>query len=198
MESEKTLVPIDEYLNAGVHVGTKFKNGSMRKYIFKSRPDGLKVIDTGLIDKKLKLLINLLSTYEPTEFAVFGRRENSKKPVKMFGKVVGCDTYPGRYLPGMLTNTELSNFKEYKLVILSDPLADKNVLIDAYNTGIVIAALCDTNNSTSMVDLVVPVNNKGKKALALVYYLLAKHYLIKRNVISEKEFSYKLEDFYDE
>lgn len=198
MAEETTLVPVEEYLNSGAHIGTRFKNKYIEKYIFKSREDGLKVIDNSMIDYKLRNLANFMAYYDPSEIAVVGRRENAKEPIRVFGRLVGCDVFVSRFLPGTLTNTSLEKFKEYKLILISDPLTDKNILEEAYKEGVVIASLCDTNNLTSKIDYVVPVNNKGKKSLALVYYLLAKNYLIKKNLIKENEFNYKLEDFYEE
>lgn len=198
MSEENTLIAVDEYLNAGVHVGTKFKNAHLKEYIFRCRSDGLKVIDTGLIDKKLRALIKLISNYEPSEIAVFGRRENAKKPIKTFGRVVGCDVFAGRYLPGSLTNVELNNFKEYKLILIADPLTDKNVLNEAFETGIVTAALCDTNNIGSKIDLVVPFNNKGKRSLGLAFYLIAKNYMANKGQIALKDFDYTIDDFSEE
>lgn len=197
-EANTSLVPVEEYLTAGVHIGTKFKNGYVDKFIHRSRADGLKIIDTALVDERLAVLINFLSKYDPSEFVIMGRRENAKKPLAMFSKLVGCDIFTGRYLPGKLTNVELENFKEYKLVIVCDPLTDKNILNEAFERGIVTVGFCDTNNRTNKLDLVVPINNKGKKSLGLAFMLLAKHYLVNRGIIKEKDFKYTLDDFSDE
>lgn len=197
-EANTSLVPVEEYLTAGVHIGTKFKNGYVDKFIHRSRADGLKIIDTALVDERLAVLINFLSKYDPSEFVIMGRRENAKKPLAMFSKLVGCDIFTGRYLPGKLTNVELEDFKEYKLVIVCDPLTDKNILNEAFERGIVTVGFCDTNNRTNKLDLVVPINNKGKKSLGLAFMLLAKHYLVNRGIIKEKDFKYTLDDFSDE
>jgi len=194
-ENINTLVPVDDYLTAGVHIGTKYKNGFSKKFIHRSRADGLKILDTALIDERLKVLINLLSRYEPSDIVIMGRRENAKAPLNLFGKLVGCDIFTGRYLPGKLTNTALDSFREYKVVIVCDPLTDKNILNEAFEQGIFTVGFCDTNNKTSKLDLVVPINNKGKKSLSLALMLVAKHYLINRGIIKEKDFDYSLEDF---
>ena len=198
MAENTSLAPVDTYLTAGVHIGTRFKNGFSEKFVHKTRPDGLKIIDTEQTDKKLQVLINLLSRYEPSDFVIMGRRENAKKPLKMFAKLIGCDIFTGRYLPGKLTNTALDDFKEYKVVIVCDPLTDKNILNEAFEQGIFTVGFCDTNNKTSKLDLVIPINNKGKKSLGLAFMLLAKHYLIKKGIIKEKDFKYTLEDFSEE
>lgn len=195
MTENNTLVPVEDYLTAGVHIGTKFKNGFSSKFVHKARADGLKIIDTEAIDSRLKVLINLLSRYEPSDIVVMGRRENAKKALNMFSKLVGCDVFTGRYLPGKLTNAALDDFKEYKVVIVCDPLTDKNILNEAFEQGIFTVGFCDTNNKTNKLDLVVPINNKGKKSLGLAFQLLAKHYLVNRGIIKESEFNYSLEDF---
>ncbi|MCA9486151.1 30S ribosomal protein S2 [Candidatus Woesearchaeota archaeon] len=198
MDESTTLVPVDEYLTAGVHIGTKFKNGFTDKYVHRSRADGLKIMDTEKIDEKLKVLISLLSRYEPSEFVIMGRRENVKKPIVFFGKLVGCDVFTGRYLPGKLTNASLEDFKEYKVVMVCDPLTDRNILNEAFEQGVFTVGFCDTNNKTEKLDLVVPINNKGKKSMALALMLLAKHYLVNKGVLKESEFTYTLEDFAQE
>jgi len=127
-----------------------------------------------------------------------GRRENAKKPVTVFSKIIGSDSFTNRYLPGKLTNAALDDFKEYKVVIVCDPLTDKNILNEAFDQGIFTVGFCDTNNKSNKLDLVVPINNKGKKSLALAFQLLAKHYLNNKGIIKEKDFTYSVEDFMDE
>ena len=48
---------------------------------------------------------------------------------------------------------------------------------------------------TSLI-LVIPVNNKGRKALALTYWLLAREILKEKGQIkSDEQFQYSVEDF---
>mgnify|MGYP000494073169 CR=1 FL=1 len=63
----------------------------------------------------------------------------------------------------------------------------------AAELGIPVIALCDTNNMTSNVDLVIPTNNKGRKALTLIYWLLARQVLRERG--EEDRFKYTISDF---
>lgn len=198
MVENTTLVPVEEYLTAGVHIGTKYKNGFTDRFIQRSRADGLKIISTDEVDSRLKILINFLSRYEPSEFVIMGRRENAKKPLNMFKNIIGCDVFTGRYLPGKLTNASLEDFREYKVVIVCDPLTDKNILNEAFEQGIFTIGFCDTNNKINKLDLVVPINNKGKRSLGLAFMLLAKHYLVNRGIIKEKDFGYTIDDFSDE
>ena len=102
--------------------------------------------------------------------------------------------FAGRYPPGILTNPQLKTFIEAKLLMVTDSWPDRNAVQDALTIGIPVVALCDTNNTANDIDFVMPCNNKGKKSLGLLFYLLAKHYNEKRGVSMEL----KLEDFTDE
>jgi small subunit ribosomal protein S2 len=88
----------------------------------------------------------------------------------------------------------LDTFVEARLVFVVDPWIDKNAVKDASKLGIPVVGLCDTNNDSLNVDLVVPCNNKGKKSLGLVFYILARDYLGSM----KKDFSSKIEDFIEE
>ncbi len=199
MAEEGFLVPQDVYLKAGIHIGTKFKTKYMEKFIYKTRPDGLSVLNLQKINERIKLTANLLSDYAPEEILVVSRRENGWKPVRVFGKATGIRVVAGRYPPGILTNPQLKNFIETKIIVVTDSWPDRNVINDAMLTGIPIVALCDTNNQANDIDLVMPCNNKGKKSLGLFFYILAREYLKIRGLIkSDAEFTYKEDDFAEE
>ncbi len=194
--AEDFLVPRDVYLKSGVHIGTKFKTKYMEKFIYKTRQDKLSVFNLQEVDKRLKLAFNLLSHYEPHEILLVGRRESAWKPIKKCAELTGMTAIVGRYPPGMLTNPQLKTYREAKIVLVVDPLLDKNALNDAFSRGLPIIALCDTNNTANKVDLVVPFNNKGRNSLALFFMLLAKYYMLNKKMIkSEDEFKYTVDDF---
>ena len=195
-EENQFLVPLEDYLKVGLHIGTKFRTKFMSPFIYKVRPDGLSVLNVQEIDKRLKIASMLLSKYEPKDILVVCRRENGWDAVKEFAKVTGIKKFVGRYPPGILTNPNLEDFTEVKLILVTDPWPDRNVINDAANLGVTVIGLCDTNNDGVNVDLIVPCNNKGKKSLGLVFYILAKEYLKNRGTIkSDEDFKGKLEDF---
>lgn len=193
-EQETLLVPLDDFLKAGIHIGTKFKTKYMEPFIYKARPDGLLVLNVQEINKRLRLLTNFLSQYKPGEIIIAARRENSWHAVDLFSKLTGIKAFTGRYPPGMLTNMNLDTFVEAKMVFVIDPWIDKNAVKDASKLGIPIVALCDTNNDSLNIDLVIPCNNKGKKSLGLIFFILARDYLKSIG----KEFKSKMEDFIEE
>ena len=192
---DEFIVPGDKYLSAGIHIGTQFKTADMKPFIYKTRHDGLSVMDVAKIDERLQLAANLLSQYEPDDIIVACRRESGWEPVRKFAEVAGIHFYDGRYPPGVLTNPELDNFTEAELLVVADPVPDKNAMKDAAIVGIPIIGLCDTNNKANGLDLVVPCNNKGRRSLGLVFYILTKLYTEKRDIIPESSWDYDVEDF---
>ena len=199
MAEEQFLVPQDEYLKAGIHIGTKLKTRYMEQFIYKTRPDGLSVLNLQKINERIGMAANMLSQYSPEDIIVVSRRENGWKAVRLFGKITGIRVFAGRYPPGILTNPALEEFLEAKLLLATDAWPDRNAINDSVKIGIPVIALCDTNNQANNIDLVVPCNNKGKKSLGLIFYILAKEYLKKRGIIkSDNDFREKPEDFVEE
>lgn len=198
-QQEQFLVAQDTYLKAGIHIGTKFKTSYMDQFIYKTRADGLSVLNLQKIDERIKILINFLSPYKPQDILVISRRENGWKAVKLFNKVTGIRVFAGRYPPGILTNPRLKDFCEAKVIIVTDAWPDRNAIDDAMKIGIPVIALCDTNNTANNIDLVVPCNNKGKKSLGLLFYILAKEYLTKRGLLEPgKDLPISMDQFMEE
>ena len=199
MNEEQYLVPTKTYLKSGIHIGTKFRTKQMSPFIYKTRPDGLSVLNLQKIDERLHILSNFLAQYTPEDILIVSKRENGWKAVKIFGKVTGCKVFPGRYPPGILTNPKLDTFMEVKVIVATDAWPDRNAIADGLRIGLPVVALCDTNNQTNKIDLVIPCNNKGKKSLGLLFYIVAKEYLKHRGAITtDEEMSAKLEDFEEE
>lgn len=182
---EELLVPIETYLQSGVHIGAKYKTGFMKPYIYKVRPDGLCVLNIAKINERLKLAAKFLANYEPDKILVICRRDNGHKAVKSFARITGANAIAGRYLPGTLTNPTFPEHIEPEVVVISDPWLDRQAVKDAVRINIPVVGLCDTNNSIENIDLVIPCNNKGSKSLALIYYILTKEYLRNRGVLQK-------------
>ncbi len=191
-EGYEYLIPPDEYLAAGVHIGTQIKTGDMKRFIYKVRPDGLYVLDIRILDERLRLAGKMLARYPPSKILAVAARQYGQKPVTMFAKVTGADYVIDRFVPGTLTNPAIKDYREPEIVIVTDPAIDSQAVDEATDIGIPVIALCDSNNSIANVDFVIPTNNKGRKALALVYWILAREVLKNRGLT---EFTYSVEDF---
>jgi len=199
MTEEPFLVPQDVYLKSGIHIGTKFRTRYMEQFIYKTRPDGLSVLNLSKINERIKVAASFLAQYEPKDILIVSRRENGWKSVKAFGEVTSCTIFAGRYPPGILTNPSLKTYREAKIILVTDSWPDRNAINDALKIGIPVIALCDTNNTSNNIDLVVPCNNKGKKSLGLFFWILAREYLLKCGLIKKPEdFKAKPEDFSEE
>ena len=199
MAEEKFLIAKDSYLKAGIHIGTKFKTKYMARFIYKTRPDGLSVLNLQKIDQRIKIAADFISQYEPEEILIVSRRESGWKAVKLFNELTGVKFFAGRYPPGILTNPELENYMEIKILLVVDPWPDRNAVNDAIKVGVPVVALCDTNNQSNNIDLVIPCNNKGKKSLGLFFYILAKEFMKNKSMIKkDSDFKKTAEDFTSE
>lgn len=198
-EQRQFLVPQDQYLKSGIHIGTKFKTKYMEQFIYKTRPDGLSILNLSKIDERIRITASFLAQYAPEDILIVSRRENGWKPLKALGKSTGMKVITGRYPPGMLTNPSLEIYYEAKIMLATDSWPDRNAIIDGNKVGIPVLALCDTNNQSNNIDLVIPCNNKGKKSLGLFFYILAKEYLKNRGIIkTDSDFKETIEDFTEE
>jgi len=187
------LVPVEEYLAAGVHIGTQQKTKDMMKFIYRVRNDGLYILDIYSTDARIRLAAKFLSRYEPDKILAVSARQYGQKPAMMFAQTIGAKAITGRFVPGTLTNPALPYYVEPDVVLVTDPIGDSQAVQEAVEIGIPVVALCDSNNTLSNVDLAIPTNNKGRKALALVYWLLTRELM--RIWEREDEFRYVVEDF---
>ena len=181
------LIPLDKYLAAGLHIGTQQKTKDMERYIYRVRADGLYVLDVRKTNDRILSAAKFLAKYDADDLLVVSTRQYGQAPVKKFGKITGAKTIPGRFIPGTLTNPNYAKFIEPKVLVVTDPRSDSQAIIEAKQIGIPVVALCDTENLLGNVDIVLPVNNKGRKAIALVYWLLARQMLREKGALGEDE-----------
>jgi len=181
------LIPLDKYLAAGLHIGTQQKTKDMERYIYRVRSDGLYVLDVRKTNDRITAAAKFLSKFDPDDILVVSTRQYGQAPVKKFGEVTGARTIPGRFIPGTLTNPSYAKFIEPKVILVTDPRSDSQAIIEARQIGVPVVALCDTENLLGNVDIVIPVNNKGRKAIALVYWLLARQMLRAKGILNEDQ-----------
>jgi small subunit ribosomal protein S2 len=193
---EELLLPRDTLLSAGIHIGTRMKTKDMEQFIYRVRPDGLFVLDVKKTDERIRVAAKFLARFEPSRIAAAAARLYAQEPVKKFCEVIGATPIVGRFIPGLLSNPLYPNRIEPNVLIVSDPRADSQAVREAASVGVPVIALCSTDNDFSGVDLVIPTNNKGRRALAVIYWLLARQVLRERGELPpEKDMPLTIEDF---
>ena len=190
------MVSEEIYMTSGAHIGTRQKTSDIKDFIYKVRNDGLYIIDVKQTDERIKLAAKFINKFNPGNILVVSVRQYGQKPIRLLSKHTSIGVLDGRFRPGTLTNPNSKGFIEPDLLIVTDPLADAQALHEAKNIGIPVIGLCDTNNETKYLDMVIPTNNKGRRALALVYWLLTREVLKEQGKIKKYEdFKPTIEDF---
>ncbi|MGQ9719964.1 MAG: 30S ribosomal protein S2 [Candidatus Jordarchaeum sp.] len=196
MSEPELLIPLDKYLAAGIHIGTQVKTRSMEPFIYRVRSDGLYVLDIRKTDERIRTAGRFLARFDSSRIAVVSARQYGQRPARKFSSIIRAHTIAGRFIPGTFTNPSLNRYIEPDIIMLTDPRADSQALDEAAKALIPVVALCDTDNSTSNIDLVIPTNNKGRRALSLIYWLLAQQVLRERGEIPpDGEIPVSVEEF---
>ncbi|MEW6723027.1 MAG: 30S ribosomal protein S2 [Candidatus Micrarchaeota archaeon] len=193
--TEKSGMPVKQevFLEAGVHIGTKIRTSDMREYIFKRRDDGLYILDLRKSSEKLMEAAKIIGRCKPEEVTVVASRVYSSNPASKFAELTGMNIVRGRFVPGTMTNMNVEGFMEPKLLLVCDPKGEHEALVEAAKNGVPVIGLCDTDNETKFIDLVVPINNKGKRSLALIFYILARELMMAQGKIkSYDEFTHDI------
>jgi len=195
-KSENLLLPLEEFLAAGLHIGTRTKTEFMEPYIYSVRPDGLFILNIGETDRKIRIAAKFIARFEPSKVLVVSSRLYGKTPVEKFCELTRATPIVGRFIPGTISNPLNPKHVEPSLVVVTDPRADRQAVEEASSEGIPVVALCDTDNVFSEIDLAIPVNNKGRRALAMVYWILAREVLRERREIPpDGSILYTVDDF---
>tara|TARA_B110000014_G_C19973761_1_gene504166 strand:+ start:50 stop:712 length:663 start_codon:yes stop_codon:yes gene_type:complete len=183
-------------LSTGIRVGTLVKTKSMASFISRTRPDGLHIIDVAKTLQRIELAAKFVSNLDLSRVVVYSSREYGKTPVTKFTELTGTIPLTGRFMPGTFTNPLYPKHLDPEAVIVTDPNMDQQAVIEATQVGIPVIAICDTDNLTEDVDVVIPANNRGRKALAAVMWLLSRSVLQHSGKLSSDEsMSYSIEDF---
>ncbi|MGC9071906.1 MAG: 30S ribosomal protein S2 [Acidilobus sp.] len=196
VEERGLLIPSDLYKKAGAVYGTQICTKYMKQFIYRVLPDGFYLLDVRKIDERIRIAARFLSSFDPTKIAVVATRIYAQKPATSMCEKLGCKPIVGRIPPGIFTNPKLDAYFEPDVVVVTDTRTDKQALEEASRIGVPVVALADTDSKVEDVDLVIPANNKGRRSLALVYWLLTREIMRYRGLLppgQEPKFTY--EDF---
>ena len=196
VEAKELLIDEDTFLTCGVHIGTKQKSKDMEPYVYKVRDDGLRILNVNMTSEKVVEAAQFLKDFDPKDVLVVSARQYGWKPATKFAESCGFECIAGRFTPGRLTNPEMRFFIEPKVIVLTDPAADAQAFREATNIKIPVIAMCDSNNLTANVDIVIPGNNKGRRSLALIYWLLSREILrIRGELGADEDLEETIDDF---
>src|SRR5918993_3073729 len=183
-------------LSTGIRVGTPVRTKYMSPFIVRANPEGLYILDISKTLARIDIAAKFIGRANISKVAVTSAREYGKIPVQKFCEVTGATGIFGRFMPGTFTNPSLPNYMEPEIVIVTDPQADQQAVMEATRAGVAVVAVSNSDNVTSRVDLIIPANNRGRKALATVYWLLAREVLKKQGTIrSDSEMKIPIDDF---
>lgn len=183
-------------LSTGIRVGTPVRTKYMTPFIVRANPEGLYILDISKTLSRIDVAAKFIGRSTISKVAVTSAREYGKTPVEKFCELTGATRILGRFMPGTFTNPSLPKYMEPEIVIVTDPQADQQAVIESTRAGVPVIAISNSDNVTSKVDLVIPANNRGRKALATVYWLLAREVLKKQGTIKvDSEMKMPIDDF---
>ncbi len=193
MTEEELLIDREEYLKRGVHIGTKSQHKDMEDYIFHVKKNQLAVINLTKTDQQIREAGEFLSNYEPDTILFVGRKPEATDAIEKLSDALGTDSMTGRFMPGSLTNPQSENFTEPEIIVTTDPEIDAQAIQEAADTNVPVISIADSENRLDDIDIVIPANNKGEKAIATVMYLLGQEYSKHRGL----DFEFELNGFAD-
>ena len=177
-------------LTTGIRVGTAVKTKFMKPFITQASPEGLYLLDLDITLSRIQTAAKFIKKFDMNGVVVHSGRTYATTPIEKFCELTGAKKMLGRFMPGTLTNPSLPYFVEPQLMVISDPQVDAQAITEATNAGIPVIGIANTDNVTSKLDLIIPANNRGRKSLATIYWLLANEILQ-----DSKTMKYEIDDF---
>ena len=191
--AEELLIPRKQYLSTGIQFGRVGVNKKMKRFIYKIKPNGIAIFDLKKIDERIRIIGKFLANHD---VYVTTRKKIAFQALEKFGKITGIKVHTGRFLPGTFTNPSSESFYEPDALFVVDPVVDKQAIREAIISNIPIIAICDSKTDPADIDIILPANNRGKRSLFLIFWLLAREVLkIRGEIKSYEEFKPSYEEF---
>ena len=188
-EEASLLLPFETYEENAVNIGTQQKSADMARFIDTVRDDGLYLLDVNMTDSRIRSTATFLNKFESPRIMVVSARQYGQRPARLFAEAIGANAAVGRFIPVSLTNPALRSYVEPDVLFVTDPAADQQALKEAVNSGLPVVGIVDANNNLRNVDIAVPANNKGRRSLALIYWLLAREVLKARGETTDEDWA---------
>jgi small subunit ribosomal protein S2 len=188
-EEATLLIPFEDYEENAVNIGTQQKSSDMKRFIERVREDGLYLLNVNITDARIRSIAAFLNQFDSPRIMVVSARQYGQRPARLFSEAIGANSAVGRFIPGSLTNPVLRSYVEPDVLFVTDPAADQQALIEAVNSGLPIVGIVDANNNLRNVDIALPANNKGRRSLAQIYWLLAREVLKLRGKTTDEDWA---------
>lgn len=157
------------------HLGGSKITNRMQDSVFGQRPDGISIFDIEKFWEKFVLAARAICgiNFPETICAVSGKTFGRKAILK-FSESIGCKPITSRFVPGSFTNTGVRGSIEPRLIIVSDPVFDKQAVNEASVVNCPVIAFYNTDASLNNVDIAIPINNRSPKAIGVSFFILSK------------------------
>lgn len=179
---------VAKMLVANAHLGSQNLHFQMEKYIFKRTRAGVYLFNVRKMWDKLVLAARIIASVEnPADVCIISARQIGQRAVLKYAKYTGATPIAGRFTPGSFTNQIQQAFKEPRLIIVLDPVADHQPITEASYVNIPVISFVTSDNPLRYIDVAIPCNNRGTTSIGLMIWLLAREVLRIRGTISRSE-----------
>lgn len=167
-----------EQQSRSIRAGTQVVTKSMKRFVSEPGRDGQYNFDLDTTYSRIRTAAKFIKRTMvgeggPASVLVFSSKDLAKETIKEFCNETGTTPKTGRFMPGTLTNPSLEYYTEPRLVVVSDPQADAQAVTEATNAGVPVVGISSSEGMPFRVDVVIPANNRDRRALEAVYKRLA-------------------------
>jgi len=196
---------LKKMLACNVHIGSTNLASGMDRYVHDRNESGNHIIDLRKTWEKLTLAARAIVAVEnPKDVCAVGLNASqsrgapiAQRAVLKFGKYTGARALAGRFTPGTLTNqSQSSTFFEPQILVLSDPIKDRQPLMESSYMNIPVIAFTNTNHTLRNVDIAIPCNTEAANSVALMWWFLCREVLrLQGRVTRDKEWDVMVDMF---
>jgi len=179
---------VTKILVAQAHLGSQNLDFQMEQYVFKRKNNGVCLFNIRKMWDKLVLAARAIAAVEnPADVCVISARQIAQRAVLKYARYTGATPIAGRFTPGSFTNQIQQAFKEPRLIIVADPVADHQPITEASYVNIPVIAFVNSDNPLRYVDIAIPCNNRSAVPIGLMLWLLSREVLRIRGTLSRTE-----------